>query len=583
MKPPRRGGLTRFDTLGVRLAALLTLAILPLGLIAVLQTYRAIDEARERTSAALLGETLQAARPARSEIHRAVGAAGALAVAVQPLLDDPAACVALLRDFAAQEEGVQAVSFVNVDGLVTCSSEGVTEDWSDWPLLPQVMDEARIMVNAVERGRITGEPAIIVAAPVVSPEGEMRGYVTMPLDHATIATPLETLGASVRPLDLTTFNVEGQILTSTSGATELPRPILSTLEQGKTSHLAGAVFRGDYAGTPAAILAVTPIVDDIVFALAAWPPEAAVGAGGFWRWTVPTIVLPLAMWAASLGVAIFAVHRLVIRHVRRLRKRMRLFSRFRRVEEDPEDKTLPTELAEVTDSFVNMAHTIIRDEAEQENSLREKDALLREIYHRVRNNLQLIASINNMQIRASHAPEAKHVLRRLQDRIMALATIHGSLYDAGALSKVRVDTLVKDLAAQITAKTRHGDLGADVRIDVAPLMLHPDQAVPLSLLVVEAMTNAVKHLGRSDGGERFVSISLAEDDESTIRLTVENSVGTDSVVSFPDRTYDGLGIHLMEAFVTQLGGRKSIRQTERVYRLAVRFDAQHYGEEAAIA
>jgi two-component sensor histidine kinase len=257
------------------------------------------------------------------------------------------------------------------------------------------------------------------------------------------------------------------------------------------------------------IYTVTPLVEGAVYAMAVWPATLAWGPGDLLRWTLPTIVLPVLMWIASLSVAYFAVHRLVIRHIRRLRRRMRLFSRFRRIDTEPGDESLPTELREVTDTFVTMAHTIQREEAELENSLREKDLLLREVYHRVRNNLQLISSMNNMQIRAAEADETKRTLRRLQDRIMALSTIHAALYQAPALSKIRADDLVATLARQVAAKAESGT-EIDVTADVREIRLYPDLAVPLALLTVEAVTNATKHLGRpSDGGHSWIDVRLS--------------------------------------------------------------------------
>ena len=510
-------------------------------------------------------------------MERKIGSAEALSRAVVPMLEDRAACEALFRGFARRETAVQAVSFVNVEGLVTCSSEGVTDDWSDWPLLDGVMQNPRIMVNSVEMGRITGKPAIIVAAPVLSPSDEMLGYVTMPLDHTTLAVSTAAEPAMGRPLVVATFNADGDILTSTADAATVEQRL--PMNRALKAFVGGrpAVFRDvDDTGEPR-IYTITPVIDGVVYSVAVWPSDAGFGEGGLWRWTVPTIVLPFLMWATSLAVAFFAVHRLVIRHVRRLRKRMRLFSRFRRVEEQQDDAALPVELREVTDSFVRMAHTILRDEAEQENSLREKDALLREIYHRVRNNLQLIASINNIQIRALRSPEARHVLRRLQDRIMALATIHGALYEADVLSKVRADLLVKELAAQITLKARDRFPDLDLRSETTPVLLHPDQAVPLALLVVEAVTNAVTHLQKPRPDlPPVLGVTLENCDSGEIRLLVENTLGEGAVVDAADCAHGGLGLQLMNAFVTQLGGGKNVRQTEACYRLEVRFAAVSY-------
>ncbi len=574
----------RLNSLGTRLAALLSLAILPLGLIVVIQTWRVIDEAAQKTDTALMGQTLRAARPERGAIQEAIGAAEALGVAVALLRDQPIdLCRSLMASFVARDPVVRFAGYVPLSGIMECASEGAPVDFTPSVSFAGDMAEPRRIVRVTEAGKVTGAPSILTSSPVFAPSGDMIGYVTLSVVLDPILNSLADEGPS-RPLDVITFNSDGEVLTSGRGVDTVERRLPVNRALRAFAGGGPVVFRDVDSADRWRIFTITPLIENVVYAMAIWPRDVAVGPLGLWRWTVPTIVLPILMWATSLVVAFVAVHQLVIRHIRRLRKRMRLFSRFRRVEDEREDEDLPSELREVTNSFVMMAHTILRDEAEQEDSLREKDALLREIYHRVRNNLQLIASINNMQIRALRSEEAKHVLRRLQDRIMALATIHGALYEANTLSKVRADTLVAELATQITLKARDTDPSVEIETVTVPVMLHPDQAVPLALLVVEALTNAVKHLRRpAGGGAPRVVVTLAEEGDGSIRLVVENTIGRGDVVDLTDRAHGGLGLQLINAFVTQLGGEKRVRQTDDAYRLEVHFSATHYGDEAAIA
>ena len=572
--------LGRTDSLGTRLAALLTLAILPLGLITVFQTYRVLDEAAGRIEAALLGETLRATRAERGAIQAGIGSAEALASALPDLLADPDACRAFLREFVARSNTALFAGVVPLDGLMVCASEGAAVDFSDSSILQEALDDPRVFIRVTEEGAVTGRPSTLVSAPITTDEGAMIGYVILsyPLSHLD---PTVAAEAGFQPLDLVSFNVQGDILTY-SGDAEVTRSLMPRNRSLKA--LAGAqsvVFREESIGGDTLIYTVTPLIEGAVYAMAIWPIALAPGANGWLRWTIPTVILPFLMWITSLSVAYFAVHRLVIRHIRRLRQRMRLFSRFRRVEEHPEDEDLPLELREVSESFLTMAHTIQREEAELENSLREKDALLREVYHRVRNNLQLIASMNNMQMRSSTSPEALYALRRLQDRIMALSTIHATLYQAPALAKVRADEMVLTLARQVAAKADSGAV-IDVRAQSAPILLYPDQAVPLSLLVVEAVTNAVKHLGRPvQDRPPYLEVTLAEED-AMITLRVENSVGSDPQEADVQAPGGRLGMQLMKAFVIQLGADLKIEEADQSYRLTVAFHPSEYGEETAI-
>ena len=567
-------GFGRLDSLGTRIAALLSLALLPLGLIAIVQTYRLLDEATARLDAALIGETLRATRAERGVIKGGVGVAETLAASLPTFLDDVEECRDYLSGVVERTTNVHFAGFIPVSGRMNCASEGPPIDFSGSEAFANSINSPRLIVRATDEGFVTGRPSVLITMPVLN-ENELLGLVTVSLTHRTLVRE-EGSDPNLVPIDILTFNDEGEILTATNAA-NVPDIVPANRALRALAGTGPALFRDVGAGGDELIYTVTPILNGTVYAMAVWPTSLGPGPSDLLRWTLPTIVLPVLMWIASLSVAYFAVHRLVIRHIRRLRKRMRLFSRFRRIDSEPDDESLPAELREVTDSFITMAHTIQREEAELENSLREKDLLLREVYHRVRNNLQLIASMNNMQIRAAEAAETRRILRRLQDRIMALSTIHAALYQAPALSKIRADDLVVALARQVAAKAGTGT-SIDVRADVREIRLYPDLAVPLALLTVEAVTNATKHLGRpTHDMPPWIAVRLTET-EGLVRLEVSNSVGPECAMGRVSET-GGLGQQLMDAFTVQLAGELEITESEQAYTLSVEFRPSDYGEE----
>lgn len=573
----RASGIRRLDTLGTRIAALLSLALLPLGLITIVQTYRVLDEANAHLDAALIGETLRATRSERGVIRAGVGVAEAVAASLPETAEDLTECRGYMRDIVSRTSNVDFAGFIETSGLMDCTSTGESVDLSESAEFQAAIDQPRLIIRGTPQGQITGRPAVVISLPVVS-DANVIGFVTIALTHNRLVVDEET-GASMRPIDIMTFDAQGEVMT----ATDIDRAAGLVPANRALRALAGAGsihFRDVSMSGQDLIYTVSPLVEGAVYALAVWPATLAWGPGDLLRWTLPTVVLPVLMWIASLSVAYFAVHRLVIRHIDRLRRRMRLFSRFRRIDVESGDDRLPTELREVTDTFVTMAHTIQREEAELENSLREKDLLLREVYHRVRNNLQLISSMNNMQIRAAETTETKRTLRRLQDRIMALSTIHAALYQAPALSKIRADDLVVSLAQQVAAKAQAG-ADIDVKADVSEIRLYPDLAVPLALLTVEAVTNATKHLGRPPGGDHpWIEVRLSED-QGLVRLQVRNSVGPESATERGAGTGQ-LGQQLMDAFTVQLAGELEIDESDDAYTLTVEFRPSDYGEEHTI-
>ena len=153
----------------------------------------------------------------------------------------------------------------------------------------------------------------------------------------------------------------------------------------------------------------------------------------------------------------------------------------------------------MSETFRNMARIVIRDAAAREEAVAEKTVLLKEVHHRVKNNLQLIASIINMQSRVIDDTDAKRVLRSVQDRVASLATIYKNLYQAEHLESVEADRLIRDIIGQMSTASVVNDQSIQVDTQLEPLVLLPDQAVPLTLLTTEAFTNALKYAGASDG------------------------------------------------------------------------------------
>ena len=239
----------------------------------------------------------------------------------------------------------------------------------------------------------------------------------------------------------------------------------------------------------------------------------------------------------------------------------------------------PAEIEDMSQTFHNMARILIRDEEAMEASVNEKTVLLKEVHHRVKNNLQLIASIINMQIRVIDHDDAKRVLRSVQDRVASLATIYRNLYQAEHLDSVQADLLIRDIINQM-ANASVGP-GAGLRIDtrLEPLVLMPDQAVPLTLLATEAFTNALKYSGASDpSAQPWVRVSLRADGPKSAVLEVENSVAKTT-----EAEGTGLGSQLIEAFATQLGGSAEQETSGDRFLLRLRFKVERVNKRSDLA
>jgi two-component sensor histidine kinase len=272
-----------------------------------------------------------------------------------------------------------------------------------------------------------------------------------------------------------------------------------------------------------------------------------------------------------------AAERLVTRHIRVLRDSITSFAHGARQVGELDMTGAATEIRDVANAYLKMTDTILHDEAELEDIAYQREVLLREVHHRVKNNLQLIASIMNMQMRQARNPEARALLKSLQDRVMSLATVHRELYQTSGLTSVRAD----ELLAQIVRQTLGIASGPERRFDVVTsfdeLRLTPDQAVPLSLLLTEALTNAIKYSHGENGNPPWIEITLKRDNASGAVLEITNSISA-SAAPAPAVEGTGLGADLLAAFAMQLGGRCGTEVTKVRYRLWVSFEVLRLAE-----
>ena len=253
---------------------------------------------------------------------------------------------------------------------------------------------------------------------------------------------------------------------------------------------------------------------------------------------------------------------------------MRRFAIGNRTTPPPILTDAPAEIADVSQTFHNMARILIRDEEAMEEAVAEKTVLLKEVHHRVKNNLQLIASIINMQSRMIEDNDAKRVLRSVQDRVAALATIYRNLYQAEHLDAVEADRLIGDIINQMANVSVDGRSGLRVQTDVQPLTLQPDQAVPLTLLATEAVTNALKYAGTAPGEDHpWVRVSLTRQGKHDAVLEIANSMGERmDGGNMSDST--GLGSQLIGAFAAQLEGEAEFTRENNVFTLRLPFRVQ---------
>jgi len=211
--------------------------------------------------------------------------------------------------------------------------------------------------------------------------------------------------------------------------------------------------------------------------------------------------------------------------------------------------------------------SIIRDitdrkEAEEQimNSLREKEMLLREIHHRVKNNMQIISSLLWLQSGYIHDKKYLEMFRDSQNRITSMSLIHEKLYRSKDLEKIEFNGYIRDLLNHLFQShgLKTGEIILNLNVDNVSLGI--DQAIPCGLLINELITNSLKYAFPEDRkGE--INVSLHLNDENMVELVVgDNGVGIPSNVDF--RKTESLGLRLVTILAeNQLQGKIDLDRT----------------------
>ncbi|MBV9222671.1 MAG: sensor histidine kinase, partial [Acidobacteriaceae bacterium] len=218
---------------------------------------------------------------------------------------------------------------------------------------------------------------------------------------------------------------------------------------------------------------------------------------------------------------------------------------------------------------------VMRDETERRRaeerlraSLLEKDVLLQEIHHRVKNNLQVVVSLLSLQANRMNRRDVINILNETQNRVRAIAGIHETLYSSPDLASISFSEYMNQLIRGLFSfySVKDGDI--QLKIESDDIVLDITQAIPLGLIVNELVTNALKHAfpaGRT-GTVRASLCYLQENsipdttlDEGSAVLTVEDD-GIGLPAEFDVQEQESMGIYLIRILTRQLRGAIQVGQ-----------------------
>lgn len=569
-----------WSRLRTRFALVLAMALLPIGMVSMYMTAQVQGQIQVQTETTLMGETLRAATPEIGLIQQARGLAAGLAAALASVQTEPipdAVCNRMLRNLQQSTPEVSLVIFVPRSGLMTCASNGQSHDFNGNPRFESIRDGQRPRIMTIRDAAITGVPILSVSHPVFDLQEQYAGYVNISLPQSgleQLSGPFpDMLGTAAGTIHFLTFDRDGEILTASSGVdiADFQRPRDRSL-----ASLVGqppSVFQAESQTGALRTFAVMPLVEDRLYLLSSWTASADTSALSPY---IPTV----AMLLAGLIAAGWASERLVARHVRKLSRAMARFAAGERQLHENVVRGAPAELATLGQAFSEMSNSITHGEAALEDVIHQREMLLREVHHRVKNNLQLMASIMNMQRRRAATTEAQRMIKRLQDRIISLATIHRGLYETSSLATVRADELLSDIVQQSARLALGPGSSVSIETDFDPVKLDRDQAVPLALFLTEAIGTAAQNLTAMQHGPTRIRASLKTQDDTRATLQVAYTRADDTVAVSASGPEDELGMRLLATFARQIGGALISESVEHEFRHTLSFTLQQRHEGA---
>lgn len=209
------------------------------------------------------------------------------------------------------------------------------------------------------------------------------------------------------------------------------------------------------------------------------------------------------------------------------------------------------------------AEIIVRQEAERQltESLNEKDVLLKEVYHRTKNNMQVIVGLLDLQARKGTQLSVDGVCREMSDRIYSMSMVHDLLYRSKNLYEIKLDAYLKDLSNRLLAVYESAETDIQIALDAHPLPVNIQFAVPLGLVITEIITNSLKY-GFTNRSKGRIYIQTHFEMTSGLKLTIgDDGVGLDD--DFDASSDHTLGMYIIKTVVeNQLYGELSTKNQD---------------------
>jgi len=523
-----------------RMALFLGIAMLPGGAIAAQVGFNSVAARQAAYEESLSRQALQSIAVEKGAIDEVREMVRVLATT--PDLAQIAAgdCRVWLGEVAARYPYVASISVTSESGAVRCSFPHAPNNLR--PPATDVRTTARerdaFTFGYIERGALTGVPVLAALEPIRAGNSRV-GFVGASITVMQL-TELLDRGRTLDRARAAIVDSSGRIIAQSTPRPEVEDVGLPSADQIRANLSAGP----DFVRVNNGAAVIVPLHAPDIYAVMSWPSDQPVWRR--WGEFILTLAAPLLIWLLAVAASWFAIEVFVARPLSSVEATARNLARGGDEEADPPAlRNAPEEIRSLRRTLAAMAKTLRGREQRLVEALAEERALLREVHHRVKNNLQMVASLLNIQARNARDDSESWGLARAHDRVQLLALVHQRIYSSGEVREMRVDDLAAEIARQLVQSRGAQAKDVNLVLRLEPARADVDRGVPLAFLIGEGISMALDAV--ADAGPVELYLYLHQDEDGTARLAVEADItGARLVAPSP-------GARLIEAFARQLG------------------------------
>lgn len=451
---------------GPKMLVILAAGLLPLLIIAILASFESARENRNTRRAEAQTQLELSAQRIDSALARIAITIRAANAAIELSPDASGVCEATLQRLSGTGT-VGRYALYGPDGRPRCSTPGFSP-----PAIPQSFDR-----SGADLAILPGGEALRFT--LFSATGRVQGTGELPVEAVRrLATP-----AGIDPdysLDLT--------------------------QERRSMGLASGFRAGPLIDT---MSLTKPLVDDGL------ELRLVTGAVPMTAVEFLMIVLPVLMWLGAAGIGWAILSRLILRPLVRMQK---IVAAYQPGDEQfylPLVRTPAREIQELGDAFEGLTRTVARHEADLEDAVERQKKLVREVHHRVKNNLQVVASLLNIHSRGSVDEAVAGAYASIQRRVDALAVVHRNHYAELEQNRgVALKSLISELSSNLRGTAPASAANMTIALNVAPVHVNQDVAVSIAFLITEVVEYAMFC------GAGTVMVALTDNGDGTAALSI---------------------------------------------------------------